>query len=103
MKSIQKIFTDEHIDLDKVVLISDAYFIDRMGSGGWYVGFHIIFQLMDDPVRYTREFAFDEYKFTNEKGHELIYADNSPEILAVHRYQKQIDKVIKMWKEYKNG
>ena len=51
MESIVKIFTGKHIDLSKIISISDAY-IDRMGSEGWFVGFNIICQLRDEPLSY---------------------------------------------------
>lgn len=41
-----------HIDLARIVEISDAMFINRMGSGGYFVGFYIHYQLKDEPVWY---------------------------------------------------
>ena len=55
IESIVKIFTGKHIDLSKIVSISDAYFIDHMGRGGWFVGFDIDFQLKDDLTKYIKE------------------------------------------------
>jgi len=49
---IYKMFTGNHIDLSKVVDISAPWFEDRMGRGGYYAGFDITFQLMDNPVSY---------------------------------------------------
>lgn len=36
---IVKTFMDTHLDLSKIVSISDAEFVDRMGFGGWFVSF----------------------------------------------------------------
>ncbi len=47
---IYKTFYGNHIDLSKLVGVSEAYFIDRMGWGGYFVGFDMQFQLMDNPI-----------------------------------------------------
>ena len=98
MEAIQKIFTGRYIDLDKIVSIQDAQFIDRMGSGGWYVGFGIKCQLCENDIWYERELEFSEEHFNGD--YVLVYNDNK-EILAVANLQKQINEVIKMWKERK--
>lgn len=53
--SIVKTFFGTHIDLSKIISISDARYIDRMGYGGLYVGFEIIVQLRDEPIKYERK------------------------------------------------
>lgn len=104
MDAIQKIFTGHHIDLDKILLISDAYFIDY---DVLYVGFDITFQLKDDVYHYERELENiieKEYIPPIEKqwyGITKEICDDNGEILAVKNLQKQIDKVIKMWKQRK--
>lgn len=98
--TIVKAFTGQYIDLSKVVSISDARFLDRMGSGGWFVTFEINVQLMEKPIVYTRKFEYDEYNF-NDK-HELIYAKDRRTPLAVERLQKQVDDLVRQWKEIFN-
>lgn len=99
---IVRTFMGTHLDLSKIVSISDAQFIDRMGYGGWYVSFEIIVQLSDNPIIYTRKFDYDEYTY-NEK-HELVYwkypnGRESKIPLAVKRLQDQIDGLVKQWRQ----
>lgn len=93
---IVRTFMGTHIDLSKVISISDAYFINKMGFGGWFVGFDIHIQLLDEPIHYSRGFVHDEYIY-NDK-HELIYGRDGKTILAVERLQHQINDLIKQWK-----
>jgi hypothetical protein len=86
----------KHIDLSKLVSISDAYFIDRMGYGGWFVGFDMHFQLMDNPILFERELVEDK-EYTFHDKHQLIQEGGQP--IAVVNMQKQIDEIIKAWKE----
>lgn len=106
---IVKTFTGKNIDLSRVVSISDAYFIDKMGSGGYYVGFEIHCQLLDAPIKYTRPFEYDEYtheggvkvKLINgefENTSNFLYGENHRRILAVRRLQAQINELIEQWK-----
>lgn len=109
--AIVKTFFGKHIDLSKVVSISDAYFIDRMGSGGYYVGFDIEVQLMENPIHYRREFKWDEkdyegskpkVKLVNGKLEDAFtfFSDKfNTRILAVNRLQKQVDELIEQWKQ----
>lgn len=97
-----------HIDLDKIVAISDAYFIDEMGSGGWFVGFWIEVQLKDERLYLRRELVDEtEVKFSMTVGHQLKVLDASwqgphvysrPDIVAVHNLQRDIDGLIEKWK-----
>lgn len=117
MNPIVKIFTGKHIDLSKIVSISDAEFFNRMGSGGWSVGFEIECQLLDKPIRYERSLAADEYKFDNHYRLVTFMAsgnltsvhisdlncDSIKSSLAICRLQDQIDEIIKLWKEYKDS
>lgn len=111
MESIVKIFTGRHIDLSKIVSITDAYFINRMGSGGYFVGFEIECQLLEKPIEFEKSFDYDEYthkdgtkvKMVNGEyqefhGYRSGYGEEN--ILAVHRLQKQVDVIIEQWKEY---
>lgn len=106
MSSIVKTFIGKHIDLSKVVSISDAHFIDRMGSGGFYVGFEIHCQLLDQPIKYERMFEYDEADYSGHRptpvtiqgSYHQFYNANEEDILAVQRLQKQIDELIEQWK-----
>lgn len=102
-----------HIDLDKIIAIGDAEFLDKMGSGGWFVTFSIDVQLRDTPITYTRELVFNtEYEFKHE--HHAIMIDgpsiaariidrvDPKRILAVANLQKQIDELISVWKARKS-
>jgi hypothetical protein len=96
--TIVKTFIGKHIDLSKVVAISDAEFIDRMGSGGFYVGFDIHIQLLDNPIRYERKFEYDEDDRSGHRPSPVYWRDgNTP--LAVKRLQGQIDQLIQQWQQ----
>lgn len=96
-ENIVKTFIGKHVDLSKVVAISDAYFIDRMGFGGYYVGFDIYVQLLNEPIHFERELEREkEYKYT-EEGFKIVRT-NDGEILAVKRLQEQIDELVEQWK-----
>lgn len=101
-----------HIDLDKIAAISDAYFMDHMGSGGWFVGFEIHMQLLDKPIKWARGFAEDEKDYSYTPGHHngvfyLVFTDGSKDtrdsvegktILAVDRLQREIDELVRLWR-----
>jgi len=109
-----------HIDLSKILSISDAHFIDRMGEGGWFVGFEILFQLQDQPLKFMRGLRDpDEIRWhratINDRGNfELAYLnpDGSIEfrqrhipglpILAVVNLQAEIDDLVAVWKKCAN-
>lgn len=97
--TIVKTFIGKYIDLSKVVSISNAKFIDRMGFGGWYVSFEIHIQLLDSPIVYTRKFAYDEYKFGTSREFKKVYAKDGVTLLAVERLQAQIDDLVAQWKK----
>lgn len=109
-KHIIKTFIGKHIDLSKVVSISDAYFEDNMGYGGYFASFEIDIQLRDEPIKYNREFKYDEYDYHNGnhtitlfdgrkvESSELYDSDNHYEILAVRRLQQEINELIDQWK-----
>jgi hypothetical protein len=94
--TIVKTFIGKHIDLSKLIAISDAQLIDHMGHGGWLVGFTIDVQLRDEPIKYQRQLDYDEYKFNGK--HEIIYGEDGETPLAVERLQTQIEELIEQWK-----
>lgn len=103
MKSpIVKTFIGKHIDLSKIVAISDAEFIDRMGNGGYYVGFKIHIQLMDKPIEYMRKITYQEEeqdfgKWPDRKRYcESDFIHRKP--IAVVNLQRQVDELIRQWK-----
>lgn len=116
MDKIVKTFINKYIDLSKVVSISDARFIDRMGSGGYFVGFEIEVQLLEKPIIYTRKFDYSEEGWDG-KQHLVIMTDGSKipgrhlfsvskkeesKILAVKNLQNQIDELVEQWKKIAN-
>lgn len=112
---MSRIFKSEHfghIDLDKIVRVGDAYFIDNMGSGGWYVGFNVDVQLRDAPLEYCRELSYmeenGEAKF--DKCHLLALTNGTwtsesymvsgdTKIVAVVNLQKEVDALVEEWKK----
>jgi hypothetical protein len=111
---IVKTFIGKHIDLSKLVSIGDAQFVDRMGSGGFYVAFEIHIQLLDNPIQYMRELSHDEvihYPYPDHRSptpvtvsgkerdsFEYMSREYESDILAVQRLQKQIDDLVEQWK-----
>ena len=83
-----------HVDLSKIALVSAAYHIDRMGSGGDYVAFWVEFQLRDKPtffefyVSHTGTAWNSEMRFKNVQAH-------------LEKLQKIVDSLIMMWENYK--
>lgn len=106
--TIVKTFIGKYIDLSKVVSISDAYFINRMGHGGYFVGFEIHCQLLEQPIKYERMLDWGE----EGKGRDVKMVDGEcaeppnifhgnqydKDILAVHNLQKQIDELVEQWR-----
>lgn len=101
--SIVHIFTGRYIDLEHLVSISDAKFIDRMGSGGFYVGFEINLLMIDQPIVYERKFEYDETDRHSSHRQKPVMAPYSNRTLAEIRLQAQVDDLVKQWKEYKEG
>lgn len=111
---IYKTFFNKHIDLSKIVSITDAYYIGSLyTSGGSSVGFDIHIQLLDSPMHYRRNFSIEEVERNDPikvDGTTLRFEDcqcesetYDPDILAVHNLQKQIDVLVKVWKLWKDS
>lgn len=102
-------FMGRHIDLSKITSISNAYFIDRMGFGGWYVGLDITFQLQDKSLEYERKYEFREYSFgpnpehNGRTEHMQIYVPGTKTPIAVWNLQCQVAVLIEAWREYKKS
>lgn len=115
---IYKTFYGKHIDLSKLVSIDNVYFTNRMSAGGYFVGFDMYFQLLDNPIYFRRHLNEFEYRYIkNEKcflgdepyRSEICMVDgswksysgeDSENILAVANLQKQVDEIIKAWTDY---
>ncbi len=97
---IYKMFDGRPIDLSKVLEITDAVFDDRMGSGGWFVSFSILYQLQDNRSWYTYDveqyikLPDDWTKHTYD--HNWVYENVANPACA--ELQKKIDEVISVWK-----
>lgn len=107
MESIIKTFTGKYVDLSKIVAISDAYFINRMGSGGYLVGFTIDCQLLEKPLLFEREFEHDDYGYKNQikmvdgsymESFHFVRGEGQEKIKAVARLQKEIDELVIQWR-----
>jgi hypothetical protein len=44
---------NRYIDLDHVLAVSDALFVNRMGSGGWLVEFSLTMAFSDRPLAFS--------------------------------------------------
>lgn len=113
-----KTFFGQIINLDKVVAISEARFIDHgMGNMNLFerrycVGFEIRLQHVTYPLYYERPFAPDEtarhegsrsLRLKKIDGTDCLARDcaDNPEahkeLLAIQRLQKQIDVIVGQW------
>lgn len=104
-------FKDHWIDLDHVLAIGDAAFINRMGSGGWFVGFHLIMAFRDRPLLFERQMIYnDEHRFIHEKGYHVAKLvdgtetdspgslDDQRQLVAVAALQKEVDELVRIWR-----
>lgn len=104
----------KHIDLSKLVVISDAYFMDHMGSGGYYVGFHMEFQLMERAIIYQRELTIKENPWVLEgnDSYSILMTDGTvynnirsdideSKVQAVVNLQKEVDLIVMAWNDSK--
>lgn len=105
------------VDLAQIAAISDAYFIDRMGHGGYFVGFHVTFNTppahakpVSFQMDYIRELNSSEKTWINST-HWVILADGrkadwskhqtpQEDLLCVNNLQKEINALVDLWKEY---
>jgi hypothetical protein len=94
LETIVKTFTGKHIDLSKVVAISDARFVDRMGHGGYFVEFDIDIQLLDKPLNFGRRIEADH----SGDRPKPIYDEDGVTITGVRELQEKIDDLVKQWK-----
>ena len=93
-------FKGMHIDLDKIVSITDAYFVDRMGHGGYFAQFRILVQLRDEPIEFTKKIG---HAYSKSDRTIPIYDADGETITGVREMQEEADKLIKLWMEYKNA
>lgn len=105
--TIIKTFMGTHIDLSKIVSISDAYFINNLGDTNYYfkgafkAGFDIHIQLLDKPIHY--EIDFIDREFSDEYIPPLPkHWYGSDSLIGVERLQKQVDELIQQWKDISN-
>jgi hypothetical protein len=109
-------FRDTWIDLDHVLAITDAGFINQMGFGGWYVGFQVVMAFRDKPLVFERELTKDEQGWDHDKKSltssatpYLFNVDGSrsykpdwnadhKQFLCVSRVQSEVDKLIEAWR-----
>jgi hypothetical protein len=116
MEAIYKTFFGNHIDLSKVISISDAKFIgefDFNNHQNWFVEFEIFCQLADKPIRHKRLLT----------ANEIVFRDHSPflrcvdgqevkpfciggaflgNVLCVANLQNQINELVNIWRQYKS-
>ena len=107
---IYKMWCGQFIDLSKIITISDAYWIDRMGSGGWFVGFHIQAQLRENVLAY--EFDHEPFRKTldDDLPYEQRWSSNYERrqyweaiwsVECVRGLQVEVDKLVSAWRDYR--
>jgi hypothetical protein len=99
---IVRAFWGAHIDLSKIVQVSDVYFSNRMGRGGYYCGFTIHCQLVDKPITIEYEVRELDVLCFVQGGDTFDIRERDPDIVeseAVPRLQAKVDEFIELWKE----
>lgn len=111
---IYKTFWGAHIDLDHILWISDAQFVDRMGNGGYFVAFEIQFMLQDKPLRYEEHLGYSdtyhrnvpnskvgfshwEILTVNDEWVKMDYKLDPKTFKCVAELQTKVDEIIKAW------
>ncbi len=97
---IVRAFWGVHIDLTKIVSVSNAYFIDRMGSGGYYWGFDVHCQLIDRPIHLEfedHELGVDSHPIDSQ-GRPGLLPPEMAELEGISKLQPQIEEFIELWK-----
>lgn len=122
-----KIFTGTTIDLDYIVSISSVYVTNYYSPDELVFGFQIKFKLTDKPLTFERNAKPSEeehvkviknnktinvfgYKMMDGKVLSIHWNNGIPEYylkenrynetLAYNNFQKQVDEVILLWKNY---
>jgi hypothetical protein len=97
-------FNGTHVDLDHILTVSPAYFDDRMGSGGYFVAFHIQFILRDRPIVFDYEvdtFCRDIRPYMHGEDAPFAFASKAHlqwEIdHALPALQHHVDELIAAW------
>jgi hypothetical protein len=114
-------FMSRTIDLSKLAEVSKAYFIDRMGHGGWFVGFTYRYADSKEMIEWFRDLKMetfdyrsgeervmketDEAAFTRLDGerdsrHVLFYAEDEVPRCVVN-LQVDVDKLTEAWTKWK--
>lgn len=108
-RAIQKHF-GRHIDLDKIITISDALFIDKMGSGGFFILVTIEAQLRDQPLEFwlpcstvwKHDADFAEQQAMNDRQflHDGPFPRRLPDgrIKSQVEVQEKVDALVTSWK-----
>lgn len=119
MERIYKTFWGQYIDLSRLVSVSNARMVDHENKYTSFkqVCFNMFFDRTDAPVTYRRGLVFDDgCSLKDFETDEAIYTysigggffnqapkkNSNGEYVAVVNLQKQIDSLIKDWKEYIN-
>jgi|SRR5579859_1307032 len=111
-----------YIDLDHILAISDAYFVDRMGSGGHFVQFEIMMAFLNEPLTFTYPLKSTEENYSVVEGEwslAYVWEDEhhfwiprfvngnshykNAKLLCVKRIQDQIDGLVKMWRMHNDN
>lgn len=87
-----------HIDLGKIVSISDPQHIDRM-SGGDYIVFSIIVQLRDDPLHVEMSVMHSGIAHLGDAGYKA--ARKAHIELAILEMDKIVNKLISEWEAFR--
>lgn len=117
-----------YLDLDRIVSISNAEFVNNMGSGGYFVKFTVTMQLLEKSIEfwlsvddYETHFKCEDgriavdrpdrssvrwwevFMLPNTKG-ELVEVQSHidpPDLQCVKDMQEVVDRLLKEWREWK--
>lgn len=112
-----KKFKNKHIDLTKIVAISDVYMdYVHYNSNAYTMKVDIDIQLLDKPIEFI-DFPIGKWNSVNEHEIEVKYIENDipvykhtdgefkvytsdkSKLVCVDRFQKEVDQLIEDWKK----
>jgi hypothetical protein len=120
MNSIYKTPWGLHIDLDHLQAVSDTRFVDRMGSGGFFVEADLWFALRDKPIVICKRLDHSTDCRWQDGAHFLALTDGTwlkygsedwikdkdsildgKKLHALFDIQKEVNEVLKEWEDWK--
>ncbi len=101
---IYKTFYGKYIDLDRLLIVSEAYFRNKSMQCNYAVSFSMTFQLLENPIIYSRDLTADEITIRAEGSRRSIatvHVDENGVKLCEKKLNEQIQEIIDAWNNWK--